>query len=173
MNSRYPALYLLIIIITIAAGCTQQAGPLTELKHYPVDSVDSIITKSGIALDTEKSTDGNGSLRVDAQGATVVRLFEINDIDVDNARLLYQARLRTEGVVGQVYIEMWCVFADEGEFFSRSIQSPLSGTTDWVTVETPFFLQEGQDPDLVKLNLVVDGKGTAWIDDVRLLKGPL
>ena len=64
-------------------------------------------------------------------------------------------------------------FGDKGEFFSRGLQSPLSGTTDWSTGETPFFLKKGENPDNVKLNLVIDGKGTVWIDDIHLFKGPL
>jgi hypothetical protein len=47
------------------------------------------------------------------------------------------------------------------------------GTNNWSTIETPFFLKKGEKPDNVKLNLVVNGKGTAWIDDIVLLKGPL
>jgi hypothetical protein len=31
----------------------------------------------------------------------------------------------------------------------------------------------GENPDNVKLNFVVNGTGTIWIDDIRLLKGPL
>lgn len=37
----------------------------------------------------------------------------------------------------------------------------------------PFFLQKGENPDNVKLNLVIEGKGTVWIDDIHLYKGPL
>lgn len=38
---------------------------------------------------------------------------------------------------------------------------------------SPFFLQKGENPDNVKLNLVIKGKGTAWIDDIRVMQGPL
>jgi hypothetical protein len=51
--------------------------------------------------------------------------------------------------------------------------SPLTGTTDWTTAETPFLLKRGENPDNVKLNLVIDGKGTVWIDDIRLMNGTL
>ena len=85
----------------------------------------------------------------------------------------YQARLRTEDVQGQVYLEMWCHFPDKGEFFSRSVDTPLTGSTEWTTEETPFSLKKGENPDFVKLNLVFDGTGTVWIDDIRLLKAPL
>ncbi len=42
-----------------------------------------------------------------------------------------------------------------------------------MTSTIPFFLQAGQKPDLIRLNLVVAGKGRVWIDDVRLLRQPL
>jgi hypothetical protein len=40
-----------------------------------------------------------------------------------------------------------------------------------VTQETPFFLKKGENPNNVKLNLVIDGKGMVWIDDIRLFRG--
>jgi hypothetical protein len=36
-----------------------------------------------------------------------------------------------------------------------------------------FFLKKGEKPDYIKLNLVIEGKGTAWIDDIGLFKTPL
>jgi hypothetical protein len=131
------------------------------------------MTQSGVQFDKEVSSDGNGSLKIIATEPTVVRLFELGDIDIENARLIYQAKVRTEGVEGQVFLEMWCHFPGKGEFFSRGLQTPLTGTTNWTTEETPFFLKKGENPDNVKLNLVINGKGTAWIDDIRVLKGPL
>jgi hypothetical protein len=102
-----------------------------------------------------------------------VRLYETGDISIDNARLTYQAKLRTASVEGQVYLEMWCHFPGKGEFFSRALHAPLTGTTAWTSQETPFFLKKGDDPDNIKLNLVINGKGTVWIDELRLIKGPL
>jgi len=135
--------------------------------------MEGIITQSGVEIDRQVSSDGNGALRVTFSKPTVVRLFEVEDLDLENARLVYRARLRTHKVEGQVYLEMWCHFAGKGEFFSRGLQNPLTGTTDWVTEETPFFLRKGERPDRVRLNLVANGKGTAWIDEVRLLKSSL
>jgi hypothetical protein len=76
-------------------------------------------------------------------------------------------------VEGRVYLEMLCHFPFKGEFFSKGLIEPLTGTTNWTKVETPFLLKKGENPDNVKLNLVIDGKGTVWIDDIRLLKGAL
>jgi hypothetical protein len=97
----------------------------------------------------------------------------IGSIHLESALLVYRARLRTEDVEGQVYLEMWCSFPGRGEFFSRALESPLTGTTDWSTRETPFSLQKGDNPDNVKMNLVVNGKGKVWIDDIRLIMAPL
>jgi hypothetical protein len=33
--------------------------------------------------------------------------------------------------------------------------------------------EKGKNPDKVTLNLVINGKGTVWIDDVTLSKTPL
>jgi len=146
---------------------------VTELQRFPLDSTEYVITQSGVRIDKQISSDGNGSLRIEATEPTTIRLFETGDINIENARLIYRARLRTEDVEGQVYLEMWCHIADLGDFFSRGLMTPLTGTTDWTTEETPFLLEKGQNPDNIKLNLVINGKGTVWIDDIRLLKGPL
>lgn len=173
MGVRHLVLFVWVAIIFVVVSCSKPSRQVVELKRFPIDSIEGIITQSGIQIDNAVSSDGNGSLRVTATKPIVVRLFEVGDIDIENARLIYQAKLRTEGVEGQVYLEMWCHFPGKGEFFSRGLQTPLTGTTDWTTEETPFFLKKGENPDNVKLNLVIDGQGTAWIDDIRLVKGSL
>ncbi|MFQ6091270.1 MAG: hypothetical protein ACE5OR_01075 [bacterium] len=161
------------MVIASMIACSQPSKEAIELKHFPLDSMEGIITRSGVQIDEDISSDGNGSLRITATERTVVRLFEVRDIDIEDARLIYQARVRTEKMDGPVYLKMWCHFTGRGEFFSQGLQSPVSGTTEWTTIETPFFLKKGENPDAVKLHLVVDGSGTAWIDDIRLIKGPL
>jgi hypothetical protein len=173
MDNRFLTFCIFILIIFVLISCSKPSTQVVEIKRFPIDSMEGLITQSGVEIDKAVSSDRNGSLKITATEPTVVRLFEVGDIDVENARLIYQAKVRTEGIEGQVYLEMWCHFPGKGEFFSRGLQTPLTGTTDWTTEETPFFLQKGENPDNVKLNLVIDGKGTAWIDDIRLLKGQL
>ena len=60
-----------------------------------------------------------------------------------------------------------------GEFFSKGLDQAAKGTTDWASYEIPFYLKKGQRPDLIKLNLVVEGRGKVWLRDVQLLKTPL
>ncbi|GEM_PF-233705 len=148
----------------------KQGSAVTELEAFALDDLQGLITQSGVSIDKAISSDGNGSLRIDVTEQTTIHLFETGDIDIENARLIYQAKVRTRNVQGQVYLEMWCHFPAKGEFFSKGLLNPLTGTTDWTTVETFFFFNKAENPDNVKLNLVVDGNGTVWIDDIRLLK---
>lgn len=156
----------------LVAACSPAGNEAVELKHYPVDSREGLIAQT-VQFDKAITSDGNGSVRIVTDTPTTVRLYETGDIDIENARLIYQARLRTEKVDGQVYLEMWCHFPGKGAFFSRALQTPLSGSNDWTSQETAFYLQKGENPDNVKLNLVVNGKGTVWIDDIHLRRTAL
>ncbi len=173
MNMRNLVFCVFVVMIFVAGGCSKQSDKVTVLKKFPVDNLNEIITQSGVGIVKDVSSDGNGSLRIIAKEPSIVRLFEVNDIDIEDARLIYQAKVRTGDVKGQVYLEMWCHFPGKGEFFSRGLDSPLTGTTNWATLQIPFFLKKGEKPDYIKLNIVINGTGTVWIDDVRLLKAPL
>ncbi len=169
-----PLFYVLIIIAGIgSAGCSRKNNTVVELKHYPVDGLAGVISKTAVVFDTGVSSDGNGSIRISANKPATILLYETGDVEAENARLTYRAKVRTEGVAGKVYLEMLCQFPGGGEYFSKGLGSPLTGTQDWSTVETHFILKPGENPDNVKLNLIVDGTGTVWIDDIHLIRGPL
>jgi len=172
MNNRPLLLSVLWVLLSIL-GCSSSAQDVVELKAFPLDSLDGILTRSGVQLDKQNSSDGKGAIKIIATEPTTLRLFEVSGIEVEEARLIYRAKVKTEGVEGQVFLEMWCHFPDKGEFFARGLQSPLTGKTNWTTQETPFFLKKGEKPDFIRLNLVIKGKGAVWIDDIHLLKGPL
>ena len=154
--------------LLIAAACSPTE--LTELVIFsePLNTPDSMISKSDVSADAEVSYDGAGSVRVDATGPTTIRIAEVEPANAENATLFYRARLRTKDLEGQAYLEMWARVPGKGEFFSRALHAPLSGTSDWVTQQTPFYLKAGQRADLIKLNLVIDGAGTVWVDDLEL-----
>ncbi len=164
---------LLVGIVLPLASLISCSPPVTSeavLFENPIADLAGVLTRSGVELDTQVTSDGNGSIKIVAGEPTTVRLFEVEGIDADDARLVYRARLRAEAVEGQVYLEMWCRFPGSGEFFSRAIHSPISGSTEWISQETPFFLEKNQKPDLIKLNVVIDGTGTVWVDDVKLAR---
>ena len=157
------------LILFTFISCSIQTKS-TELKHLPIDDLNGIIVQSGIQLDKTISSDGNGSIKIETAGPVVIQLYNINDVHVDDTQLIYEAKIKSENVNGQAYLEMWCVFKDKGEYFSRGFDSAIAGTTDWQTIKTVFLLRKNEMPDQIKLNVVVNGVGIVWIDDIRLSK---
>jgi hypothetical protein len=92
---------------------------------------------------------------------------------VEQCLLTYRAELKAEDLQGRGFLEMWCRLPGRGEFFSKGYQQAVSGTVNWSRYEIPFHLKSGQKPDLIKLNVVVEGPGKVWVRDVELLKTPL
>lgn len=142
----------------------QPAGPPQRLRAF--GATDRPITQDGVTADQ------NG-WRIESREKRTARLFEVPNPGVEQCVLTYRARMKTANMQGGVYLEMWCRFPGRGEFFSRGLQHKVTGTTDWASYETPFYLKKGQRPDLLKLNLVFEGAGTAWIRDVEVLQTPL
>jgi hypothetical protein len=168
--------FLFIFFALLLTACRRSqvdTAPPIELKHFALDSLEGVRATTGVSFDQNISSDGKGSLRVDAAGPMIVPLFEVTDVSIENAILIYQATLQSEKLDGQAYLEMWVRLPGKGEFFSRGLDRPITGTTSWMTVATPFFLQAGQKPDLIRLNLAVQGKGRVWIDDIHLKRAPL
>jgi hypothetical protein len=165
---------VLLAAACLAAGLTASCSrPEPAIKRFSGDTLDGLVQKSGVQVDNRIKSEGRGSLKINLTEPSVVRLFETGDIDIEDAALVYRAQLKTEDFQGRVYLEMGCHFEGKGEFFSRGPDSPLSGTTNWVSVEIPFFLKAGENPDNVKLNVIGEGTGTFWVDDIRLIKRPL
>ena len=161
-----------LLMIACTSSQSSQAPPV-ELKHFALNSVEDVRATTGVSFDRQTSSDGKGSLRVDAEEPMIVPLFEVTDVSIENATLIYQASLRSQKLDGKAFLEMWVRLPGKGEFFSRGLDRPITGTTSWMTIATPFFLQAGQKPDLIRLNLVVQGKGRVWIDDIHLMRAPL
>ena len=110
---------------------------------------------------------------VDAKDTQTIRLFEVQEPQAEQCLITYRAKLKTESLAGRAFLEMWCRLPGRGEFFSKGLNQVAQGTTDWASYEIPFYLKKGQRPDLIKLNLVVEGRGKVWLRDVELLKTPM
>jgi len=61
INMRALFFYLLLIMIFSVAACSESSQEVVELKRFPVDSLDGIITQTGIEFDKEISSDRKGS----------------------------------------------------------------------------------------------------------------
>ena len=168
------------IILAIAIPFVRVKRAQPEQQHelqssYSLDSIEGVLTQDGVEFDKYISADGNGSARffTNRPKKTVIRLFQTGPIGIDNCILIYSAQLKSELEDGRAYLEMWCDIPGKGEFFSRGLAQPITGQANWITAQTPFRLEAGQSPADVKLNLVIEGAGTVWIDDIKLLSSPL
>jgi WD40 repeat protein/serine/threonine protein kinase len=111
--------------------------------------------------------------KLTAEHSTVFRLFQVPNPSVDNCLVTYRARIKSEDVQKQAYLEMWVRLPGGGEYFSQGLHNAVTGTNDWTTIEIFFRLEKGQRPDLIKLHFVAAGKGTIWIKDVEVLHSEL
>jgi len=169
--TRLP-IVLLSLLFAAGLACLRPRVSEEVLFHNPVSDLTGVLTHDDVEFDARTTSDGTGSLKITAAKPMTVRLYEVAGIGAEDARLVYRAKIRTDGVQGEVYLEMWCRFPGKGEFFSRALHAPLTGSTEWTSQETPFVLEKGQNPDHIALNIVINGRGTAWVDDVALVKAP-
>ena len=163
-------LMVMLLATILVTSCAPPTPSEDILLRIPIQSPSDLLTHSGVSIDPLISSDGNGSARIESSEPITIRIAELEPPPFDTARIIYRARLRTQGLAGKTYLEMWCSFTGQGEYFSRSLHDPVTGTTEWTTIQTPFILQENQVPNRIRLNLVIDGAGTVWIDDVVLSK---
>ena len=140
-----------------------------DLQRLSLDDASAIGTT--IETDAEVKAEGTGSIRITTKHPTTICLGEVAGLDVENAKLIYQAKVKSE-LEGVAFLEMWA-HVGGGQYFSRGLKDPIQGTSDWTALQTPFIFQKGQNPDKIILNIVINGSGTVWVDDVVLSKAPL
>ncbi len=157
---------LMAVTVLALAACATDAQ---ELKKLNLDDASAIGTT--IQADREVKAEGASSIKITTLWPTTICLGEVTGLDIDGAKLVYQAKVKSE-LDGTAYLEMWAQVAG-GEYFSRGMNDVVSQKTDWKAIQTPFLFQKGQAPEKVTLNVVINGKGTVWIDDVTLAKEPL
>ncbi len=142
----------------------------TELIGLSLDDITSLGTT--LNQDAVVKVEGSGSIRISTLWPTTICLGEVSGLDIGNIKLVYRAKLRCDKLEGTAFLEMWC-HVGGGQYFSRGMNSAVTGTMSWKTLQTPFILQAGQAANKVTLNVVINGKGTIWIDDVQLIKEPV
>jgi hypothetical protein len=158
--------YFGLLIALMLVASTAQAQDMWKLSLDDPSSV-----SPGIESDAKVKTEGAGALKITTRWPTTVFLGEVDGLDIENAKLVYSAKVRSE-LDGTAFLEMWAHIGG-GQYFSRGMNDVVSGKTDWKTIQTPFMFQAGHKPDKVTLNLVINGKGTVWIDDIVLSRAPL
>lgn len=163
---------MLFFLVFLTQSCETRESSDDVLCEYKIDNLEGIIEKNNVEFDREISYDNNGSIKIVSQGQAVAYLYDTGDLDIEDAVIIYKARLKAENLQGTAYLQMWCVFEGRGEYFSKGLDFTVSGTKDWLEVQTPFILKKAENPVNIKLQIVVVGSGTVWIDDIRIIKNP-
>jgi hypothetical protein len=154
--------------VMIALTLTASLCRAEVLKKLSLDAASSATPR--IEVDTQVKAEGQGSLKITTQWPTTICLGEIVAPDVENAKLVYAAKVKT-ALAGSAFLEMWA-HVGGGQYFSRGVDEAVSQNTEWKTIQTPFIFQKGQKPEKITLNLVINGTGTVWIDDIILSREP-
>lgn len=153
----------LLLLVAGSAG----AG---ELVRLPLDQLPSHRTQ--ISLDQTVKIEGQAALKVTTPGPASVCLAEVQGPDIDNAQLVYRAKVKSQGLVGSAFLEMWVYLPDAGPYFGRGLHKVITGDGDWQELEAIFQFRQGQRPSRITLNIHISGAGTVWVDDIRLIKQP-
>jgi hypothetical protein len=157
-----------LLIFSLLVLVVSSAYP-EDLKKLNLDDASAIGTT--IQTDIHVKAEGKASIKITTQWPTTICLGEVAGLDVENAKLLYKAKVKSD-LDCSAFLEMW-VHVGGGQYFSRGMNDVVGKKTDWKIIQTPFLFQKGQRPDKVTLNIVINGKGTVWIDDIVLSKEPL
>ena len=143
---------MIFALLALVASSTQAE----DLKKLNLDDASAIGTT--IQTDTQVRAEGKSSIKITTQWPTTICLGEVTGLDIDGAKLVYKARVKSD-LEGTAFLEMWAHIGD-GQYFSRGMNDVVKQKTDWKVIQTPFLFQKGQKPDKVTLNVVINGKGT-------------
>lgn len=145
-----------------------------QIAHYPLSGA-AVPAGADAVFDPDVSQDGGGSLKVvtGEQGGRL-RLYRLDDVGPVEGTLLYTGFLKSQDLDGSAFFELWCHPAEGNPAFVRGVPRRVAGTSDWKPQELAFSRPETcHDPASVELNVVIQGSGTVWIDNLRLWDVPV
>jgi hypothetical protein len=166
------------------AGAETAAGPSDEVPTAPPPAATDADAPPGwmlagvnpdayrIDLDTSVVHGGQQSARITAIGdtskgfATLSQRIEARNYAASRVRL--SAWVRLEKVEAWAGLWMRVDVGKTSAAFDNMQNRPLVGTRDWQRVEV--VLDVDPSADAILFGLLLDGRGTVWIDDVALEK---
>jgi len=156
-----------LALLLVAAGA---ASPL-ETRAWSAEAL-----PEGATLLAGGAGEGKASLRVVNPGPGPLRatLAVFRRPGLSTPYWSVRGRLRTEGVAGQGFLEMWSTFPDGNSFFSRTLarEGPLrslEGTQGWRNFTLPFQSEPGRPaPVQLTVNVFLPGAGTVEVGPLEL-----
>lgn len=125
-----------------------------------------------LIIDGDNKSEGDASIRVDAPAPCRITIAKFSGVDFDQFRLVTSAKLKSELTRGSAVFET-LVRVKDGFYFSRALDKPVKEKTDWTEVKTFFNFKKNEHPDEIFVNLIIEGSGSVWIDEIKLFKEEL
>lgn len=151
-------IFLYLIFALVPAG----AENLAAFNCEKLTGISPVFT-----LDKEVKFQGENSICVKADSPCRVTVAEFDGIQKQNFTLHSSAMVKTDLAPGAFIFEIVVKF-NGGFYYSRALDQRIVGKKDWQKVSTDFFFKEGQSPEKVYVNLIIEGSGKVWIDDISL-----
>jgi hypothetical protein len=115
-------------------------------------------------------------LRIDSKQSSPssVTVLTIDRPQIAGPRYKVSGRLRSDGVEGTGYLEMWSHFPDGAQYFSRTLadQGPmmkLHATSGWRSFVLPFDATGASSPpSRLVINVVLSGRGAVYLGPLEL-----
>lgn len=160
-----------LVLLVAALGCNKKGpGAPSDIESFACDSMEKVVTTDMVAFDPGFSADGKGSLKVTVEQPATVQLFEVPAPGAESAKYIFRAKVNMKDLLGDANLQMIIRFRNGGEV---NAYQTVKGPGAWTPMEVFGIVQKGQKPDMVRLNLLVNGTGTCWVDDVHLVQQPL
>jgi hypothetical protein len=164
---------ILLFVTLVFVSCNKKKpGPPKEVDYFTCNSINRVVAQELVAFDKSVSSDGDGSIMIKTAEPVTVRFLE-SKLPGENCKYTYKVKMKTDKLNGDAYLSMDINYPNGGkQSVQQEIQSYLSDNNDWTPMEITI-TAPNQKPASVLLNVVVDGEGTVWIDDLHLIATPL
>lgn len=171
MIKRLFPLMLLALLVAAPASFASPTDPQDILKGWEIISPDVLGLRISRNVDERAVT-------FETKWPTTICItsVDLKDNHFDQTTINFSAEMKTSDLTGAAFLEMWLHVPGlaKGYLISRGYERPLQRTSPlaWSKFETSFTMAKNQVPDRAILNLVINGKGTVWLRNVRLTHQP-
>jgi hypothetical protein len=146
-----------------------------EIASFRLNTMNGILATANASIDESQSADSTskGALKIEAPSSMTVKLVQTGPLNVNDVTLIYRATFRSKELSGRAYLLMTVRWADSLETFARGFEQAIIGSVPWVTEDITYNVERKKKVDNVTLGMVIEGTGTVWVNDVKLLKTTL
>lgn len=175
MSRTRIALMLTLVVLALAFGCKKKADPPKQIDSFNCDTPDRLISGDFAAVDGEGAAEGKGCLIMVADQPKTVALFEVKNPGDGGAKFIVQFKMKVQGFLGDAYGQMNVSFDSGGkqEINNRECCA-LGADSDWIPMTLAWEVKDkSKKVSAISLYAVLNGSGTAWVDDVKVIRAPL